>query len=86
MNYCPTCSTQLVILQESFHALKVFKATPSERTGEIRGCRQCNVTYYFGQTRADQEEHWMATPYKFQEFSRANTDWDAEWRQIEKKS
>lgn len=82
MNNCPTCNNLLKLLQPSFREAGLV--APSDRTGEIRGCQTCNVTYYFGATRANQDEHWMATPYKYSEFSRAKEDWNDVWSVIDK--
>ena len=85
MNQCPSCNVQLVILQENLRS-HGFTNVPSDRSGEIRGCKQCGTTYFYGPTRADEEERWMPTPFKFHEFSRAKNDyWDAAWRELENK-
>lgn len=83
MNHCPTCNQLLKLLQYSMHDSGL--PAPSERTAEIRGCQKCDVTYYFGSTRLNQQEHWMKTPFKFNEFDRANKDWDQAWNQIDSK-
>lgn len=78
MTHCPSCGLALVLLQDplksmGFHAI-------SDRTGEIRGCRSCDVTYCYGATRENQTERWLLTPFKCNEFSRANFDWDSAWK------
>lgn len=82
MNDCPDCGKPLILLQENLRKAGFINA-PSDRTGELRGCKGCDITFYYGSTRADQQEHWMRTPYKCHEFSRANTDWDAAWRETD---
>jgi hypothetical protein len=85
MNNCPTCSGLLKLLQYSIHDSGLpIPSLGSERTAEIRGCRKCDATYYFGATRTNQQEHWMKTPFKFNEFDRANEDWDQAWNNIDK--
>lgn len=75
MNHCEICNGKLTLLQHNFQSAGI--TAPSDKTGEIRGCRKCNITFYFGSTRANPKEHWMRTPYKFNEFSMGKENsWD----------
>lgn len=74
MNYCEDCKGPLKLLQLSLASQGI--PAPSLQSAEIRGCKACDITYYFGATRHNQQEHWMRTPYKFNDFRRSTEDWD----------